>query len=319
MLGRTPSAEVRRTLRSEVGFGCPVAGCRKPLLTWHHFDPPWHEQPHHNPAGMIALCREHHDAADRGLFSKDDLRALKRSPWSVEDVKVQFPWAKRNILIRLGGVYCGESNPTCTPALAVRNVPIIRLAKDENDLLLLDLDLRAADGTSVLSMEQNMLLCNSASVHDLEVDTGATRVKAWFAPRDVGIELRFTRVTLDELGATLADDRERAEKASKLLIRALPPDIQAEFDRPPSLSWLAQLPAEIRDAFLSGDPVGWRVRKWATANCLDDEQRIPLLDFKRMVVYGEGRRIVISDGIREGEGEIVYTSAFDNGSGAFNL
>src|SRR5690349_17637133 len=109
MLDRTPPAGVRRTLRTEVGFGCPIADCRKPFLTWHHFDPPWRERQHHDPAGMIALCREHHDAAEK-LFSKDELRALKQAGLSVEDVKARFPWAKRSILVRLGGVYCGGTS-----------------------------------------------------------------------------------------------------------------------------------------------------------------------------------------------------------------
>ena len=43
-----------RTLRREVGFGCPV--CRSPFLTWHHFDPPYHVEEHWRHEGMIALC-----------------------------------------------------------------------------------------------------------------------------------------------------------------------------------------------------------------------------------------------------------------------
>jgi hypothetical protein len=54
---RTPPIAVRRKLRQEVGFACPVPDCGSPYLTWHHFDPPWHVTPQHEPAGMIALCK----------------------------------------------------------------------------------------------------------------------------------------------------------------------------------------------------------------------------------------------------------------------
>ena len=122
-------------------------------------DPPWHERQHHDQAGMIALCREHHDAADRGLFSKGELRALKQIALSVEDVKAHFPWAKRGIFVRLGGVYCGGSSNI----FMVNNDKIIRFTKDASGLLLFSFRLRAADGTTVLLMEENGFLADPAN------------------------------------------------------------------------------------------------------------------------------------------------------------
>ena len=75
-VNRTPPPEVRRELRREVGFGCPVRDadgvrCGNPYLYYHHFDPPWATEEHHNPAGMIALCGEHHPKADAGTFTPE--------------------------------------------------------------------------------------------------------------------------------------------------------------------------------------------------------------------------------------------------------
>lgn len=93
--GRIPE-EVKRQLRREVGFGCPL--CRKPFLSWHHFDPPYHVEAHNRPEGMIALCLEHFAEADQGLFSPEELRRLKVSPRSAEDAKGDFPsWKKPNV------------------------------------------------------------------------------------------------------------------------------------------------------------------------------------------------------------------------------
>jgi hypothetical protein len=139
-LSRTPPAEVRRQLRTEVGFGCPYPGCRKPFLEWHHFDPPWHEREHHDPAGIIALCGEHHNAADRGVLSKGELKAWKqRSPDA--NVQVMFPWAKREFLVRMGGVYHGGSRV----AFAVNGQPVIELKRQDNDRLTLSFILKASD------------------------------------------------------------------------------------------------------------------------------------------------------------------------------
>jgi hypothetical protein len=267
---------------------------------------------------MIALCREHHDAADRGLFSRDELRSFKQKTLPVDDVKAHFPWAKPNILVRLGGVYCGGSGII----FAVHNEPIIHFTKDESGLLFLSFDLRAADGCSIVGMEENMFLADPDVLHDLEIDTGPTKVKAWFARRDVGLDLSFKRVTLDELNGVMAEDRRRAESIGKELQDRLPPDLQALIgkhrDQPPP-SWEAELPDEIREIHCSNDRIGTMVRKWAMANCQDDEQRIPFLDFKNMVVHHSGRRIVIRNGIREGEGGIVYSASLNNVRGAFNL
>jgi hypothetical protein len=74
----------RKALRKEVGFGCPVKDCGNPYLTWHHFDPPWEIAKHkpkperHKVEGIIALCHSHHDEADAGAFTKEQLHALKR-------------------------------------------------------------------------------------------------------------------------------------------------------------------------------------------------------------------------------------------------
>ena len=38
-----------------------------------------------------------------------------------------------------------------------------------------------------------------------------------------------------------------------------------------------------------------------------------------MVVHHGGRQVLIRNGIREGEGGVVYSASFENASGAFNL
>src|SRR5436190_194003 len=100
-MDRTPPVSVRRALRAEVGFGCPVSGCANPYLEYHHFDPPWHEREHHDAAGMIALCAEHHRKADAGAFTGQQLRHMKRS--DDKAVAGRFDWLRNNLLAVVGG------------------------------------------------------------------------------------------------------------------------------------------------------------------------------------------------------------------------
>jgi hypothetical protein len=76
-LARVPPADVRRALRLEVGFGCPVPRCRSPFLEYHHFDPEWHVEHHHRLEGLIPLCPTHH--AQAAAFTIDQLRQFKKN------------------------------------------------------------------------------------------------------------------------------------------------------------------------------------------------------------------------------------------------
>src|SRR5215211_1730983 len=105
---RSPPKHVRRALAREVGFGCPVANCGSPYLTWHHFDPPWSERQHHDPAGMVALCREHHDAADAGAYSEHDFREMKARD-RAQALRGRFEWRRQRLLAIVGGTFYYET------------------------------------------------------------------------------------------------------------------------------------------------------------------------------------------------------------------
>jgi hypothetical protein len=134
-MNRTPPIDVRRTLRREVGFGCPVPNCGSPYLEWHHFDPPWRERNHHEPTGMIALCREHHSKADAGTFTKEQLHQFKNDGASNNlEIKGKFDWLRNRLLLVAGGNFYYET----LTILKVGDMPIIWLRRDENGYLLLN-------------------------------------------------------------------------------------------------------------------------------------------------------------------------------------
>ena len=134
---RTPIPDaVKEKLRKEVGYGCPI--CRSPFLTWHHFDPPYNVRPHHDPNGMIGLCREHHDEADSNNWPAERLRALKNTLRSSEIVRGRFPsWEHECTLVRLGGNYVGGSEVL----ISIEGQPLVRLRRNAEGLLALSLDL----------------------------------------------------------------------------------------------------------------------------------------------------------------------------------
>jgi hypothetical protein len=153
--GRDPYRDVKRTLRQEVGFRCPVLGCGSPYLTWHHFDPPWRVEHHHRPEGMIALCREHADKADHGAFTDEQLRELKRTGSArAAEVQGRFDWMRRELLTVIGGNFYYE-----VPLIfEIGNRWCIWFNRDENHYLQLNFVMPSLSGQPRARIEDNFWL-----------------------------------------------------------------------------------------------------------------------------------------------------------------
>jgi hypothetical protein len=148
-MNRHPPIEVRRALRREVGFGCPVKGCSNPYLGYHHFDPPWSKRHHHDPKGMVALCAEHHSKADTGAFTMEQLRALKKPNESV--VVGRFDWLRNKMLSVVGGNFYYE-----TPIpVQFRGKPQVWYTRDDQGYLLLNLRMVSASCEPRLCLDKN--------------------------------------------------------------------------------------------------------------------------------------------------------------------
>jgi hypothetical protein len=148
---RTPPTWVRRRLRQEVGFGCPVVGCANPYLEYHHFDPPWHIEQHHDPDRMIALCATHHAKAD--AWTVEQTRQIKRKGGerNGQDVQGRFEWMRDDVLAVVGGCYYYE-----TPNMVVfREQPLIWFERDSENRLLLNLNMLSTSEEPRTSLVNN--------------------------------------------------------------------------------------------------------------------------------------------------------------------
>lgn len=151
-MNRVPPIDVIRELRNEVGFGCPVAGCASPYLEWHHFDPPWHIENHHNPAGMIALCTAHHKKADGGAFTKEQLRQLKENKAHAAMVRGQFDWLRNDLLAVVGGICYHET----LKVLQLDGRDIIWFRRDKDGYLRLNVRMVSIQAAERAVIEDNI-------------------------------------------------------------------------------------------------------------------------------------------------------------------
>lgn len=171
-------------LREEVNFGCPVrtqeGGCGSPLLVFHHFDPPWRGNYIHDPAGMIALCLEHHAQADAEFWTKQQLREFKRAPFVDDAIRMPWPWTPETLVVRAGRtLVIGSGSPLRMggrPIISFRPVEVPAL---QTRTVEFDADVRDASGKAWLKIDR--------SYFDLRLE-GTTDVR--FQPSTKELEIR---------------------------------------------------------------------------------------------------------------------------------
>lgn len=179
-MNRRPPIKVKKILRKQVGFVCPVPSCGKPYLEWHHFDPPWNIQQHHNAKGMIALCREHHIQADHGAFTKEqlhDFKKLGKRNWN--SIKGEFNWLRNKLLVCVGSnFYYNTEIP-----VEFKGKPLIWFNRNREGYLLLNLNMLTASGKPRAYLRDNEWF-NTGLEEDIECPPSAKRLEIRYGNGD---------------------------------------------------------------------------------------------------------------------------------------
>ena len=300
-ISRDPGDKVKKILRQQVHYACPVPGCGKPFLQWHHFDPTWREEHHNNPDGMIALCTKCHPMADRGKWTKDELRSFKQNPAPPNLIRSEFGWSERSVVYRLGGNYAID----CTAGvIAINNLPVLWDEMSPHGRLLFSLDFNGEKGQTLLQIRQNFLSVHASDIADFSLNTAATYLKLWLGERKPGIELQFHRLTIDDLRNRITKDSEQSSAlAAKHFRNDLFPDIDF-------------LPDGLADRHIQ------ILMDYITQYCLDSDGTVTLIDITRARLFARnGGLVEVSEsGVRLPNGS-QWSSCYGINAGqyAFNI
>ncbi|WP_061011722.1 hypothetical protein [Photobacterium leiognathi] len=152
MSGRKPIPRgVKKILRAEVGFGCPVKGCGNPYLEYHHFDPPVSVKPHNEPEGMIALCAQHHKKADGGAYTVEQLHEFKKDKTNANLVKGNLDWLRKDLLAVVGGNFYYETPRIIT----IDDIDLVSLVRDEDGYLRLNINMLSLESEERIIIDEN--------------------------------------------------------------------------------------------------------------------------------------------------------------------
>lgn len=198
MISRTQPKKIIEELLKEVNFGCPFPECGSPFLTIHHFDPKWSEKQHHDPDGMIALCPEHHNMADIGIYTKEQLRYFKKNSYIQDKIKVKWPWDPEKIVFRMGGSILFGTRP----ALTLESNKILEVKKKfipslNRAIFSFDMNILDKKGKFMAKMVDNYL---SVPIHNLKLLRFSTKGHAFKVEHEDGsyLNLKFKRNSLEE-------------------------------------------------------------------------------------------------------------------------
>lgn len=194
MSGRKPIPNaVKKVLRTEVGFGCPVKGCGNPYLEYHHFDPPVSVKPHNDPEGMIALCAQHHKKADGGAYTTEQLHAFKADKANADMVKGNLDWLRKDLLAVVGGNFYYETPKIIT----IDNIDLVSLVRDEDGYLRLNVNMLSLEPEERIIIKENSWE-NIGSPIDLRSPPQGKELEVSYPNGDY-LYLRFIELKSEEL------------------------------------------------------------------------------------------------------------------------
>ncbi|MBX9986363.1 hypothetical protein [Priestia aryabhattai] len=185
---------IKKFLRKEVGFGCPVSGCRLPFLEYHHFDPPYSEGKIHNQDGMIAFCPTHHNQADQGAWSISDMHQMKKEK-NREPVKGRLEWSIReSILIAGNNYFMGAPFK-----FRVKGVEVFGLEQDRKGRLLINSLLWNKKGEVVALINRNDISVNHLNIGDLNCMASGKKIRVETSDSSNYFEVCFDRIPVEDL------------------------------------------------------------------------------------------------------------------------
>lgn len=242
--------EIRRQVRQRCCFGCVV--CGSPIYHYDHLVE-WNICRVHDSDNINLLCPDHHARKGR-LLPLDVLERFIAHPFncrSGESRPEHLFFDAPEYAIECGSNSLCVTDGQGSSAILINGHSVLGF-KREGSALLLDLDLRAADGTVLATIEDNALTYTVDQSWDITFDYGhiltirsaprCVELRVDFQPPDrvvvssgqfwyegVGVDVRPSRVMIHGIGSPISGNTSENTDAV-LAIGRIPADISASYE-----------------------------------------------------------------------------------------
>ena len=177
------NAEIRRTLRKEVNFCCPICGC--PILEYHHIIP-WSNIQKHLVEEMIALCPNCHALADNGRYNKEHLYSLKSAGRDAPGWKHAIKFSSENFSVKVGATeFLNEHNNL----LQIDNESMLSINRLPESNIILNTLFYNARNQLMVSIVNNGLEISTPHFGDIEYNGKILIIRK--KPRTIIFEIEF--------------------------------------------------------------------------------------------------------------------------------
>ena len=185
---------------------------------------PWEERHHHDPAGMIALCTVCHPMADRGKWTKDQLRSFKENAAPLGLIRSEFRWSERSVVYQLGGNYAID----CIAGLLPLIIGQCYGTRDRRKDAFCSRSISGAKRANrFYESVKTFSRCKLRVLRISALIPAVLTSSFWLGNRKPGIELQFHRLTIDKLRDKIMNDSDRSsDAAEKLFPKDLFPDVE---------------------------------------------------------------------------------------------
>ena len=154
-------AEIRRNLRQETCFCCPI--CGSPILEYQHIIP-WSEIQKHYSKHMVALCPTCHALADNKTYSESFLYQLKQagkdSPGWAHSIRL----FSDDFYLQVGSIKFEKPREI----LKIDNTNVLSINRSDDANLILDTIFQDPYGHELLSVNNNELKIDTSKFWDIE-------------------------------------------------------------------------------------------------------------------------------------------------------
>lgn len=198
---------IKRKLRQEVNFGCPIKNCGTPYLKYHHFDPTFAKlekttNPTHLPENIIALCAEHEDHADGGKWISEKLREYKNNSFITKNLESEeFGYLRQKIIVKIGANLVYDA----PIILRIDGESVIWFTHDDQNNLRLNIKLKDSTGNTILLMEENDWIVHTPDLFDLICPPQGKELEIKAKDETTEFKIRFDDYDMSKLKQTLLD------------------------------------------------------------------------------------------------------------------